>query len=170
LNGLTACADLFEKFGGHSHAAGLSIKRERVDELRRRLNEHAAAMLSDEDLQPFIMIEAELPSDALSLALAEELRALEPYGAGNPRPLFMTRNLRLLAEPRIMKEKHLKLRLAGADGRPLEAVWWNAVEELDGRTLAPGARIELAYTVEENTWQGVTRLQLNVKDLKRSDG
>jgi single-stranded-DNA-specific exonuclease len=82
----------------------------------------------------------------------------------------MTRNLRLLAEPRIMKEKHLKLRLAGADGRPLEAVWWNAVEELDGRTLAPGARIELAYTVEENTWQGVTRLQLNVKDLKRSDG
>jgi single-stranded-DNA-specific exonuclease len=169
LNGLTACADLFEKFGGHSHAAGLSIKRERVDELRRRLNEHAAAMLSDKDLQPFIMIEAELPSDALSLALAEELRALEPYGAGNPRPLFMTRNLRLMAAPRIMKEKHLKLRLAGADGRPLEAVWWNAVEELDGQTLAPGARIELAYTVEENTWQGVTRLQLNVKDLKRSD-
>ncbi|MDX6694392.1 MAG: single-stranded-DNA-specific exonuclease [Blastocatellia bacterium] len=170
LNGLTACADLFEKFGGHSHAAGLTIKRERVDELRRRLNEHAAALLSDEDLQPAIMIEAELPAAALSLALAEELRALEPYGAGNPRPLFMTRDLRLIAEPRIMKEKHLKLRLAGADGRSLEAVWWNAVEELDGQTLAPGARIELAYTVEENTWQGVTRLQLNVKDLRAGDG
>ncbi|HEY0408204.1 MAG TPA: single-stranded-DNA-specific exonuclease RecJ [Pyrinomonadaceae bacterium] len=166
LNGLTACADLFEKFGGHSHAAGLSIKRERIDELRRRLNEHAAALLREEDLQPAIIIEAELPADVLSLALAEELRALEPYGAGNPRPLFMTRNLRLLSEPRIMKEKHLKLRLAAEDGRPLEAVWWNAVEELDGQTLAPGARIELAYTVEENTWQGVTRLQLNVKDMR----
>ncbi|HEX8493095.1 MAG TPA: single-stranded-DNA-specific exonuclease RecJ [Pyrinomonadaceae bacterium] len=166
LNGLTSCADLFEKFGGHSHAAGLSIKREHIAELRRRLNEHAAALLSSEDLQPAILIDAELPAEALTLALAEELRALEPYGAGNPRPLFMTRDLRLLSEPRVMKEKHLKLCLAGLDGRPLEAVWWSGVEELDGQTLAPGTCIELAYTVEPNTWQGVTRLQLCVKDLK----
>ncbi len=169
LNGLTACADLFEKFGGHSHAAGLSIKREHIDELRRRLNEHAAALLKDEDLQPTVLIDAELPAEALALALAEELRSLEPYGAGNQRPVFMTRGLRLLAEPRVMKDKHLKLRLAGQDGRPLEAVWWSGVEELEGQTLAPGARIELAYTVEPNTWQGVTRLQLCVKDLKSSD-
>jgi single-stranded-DNA-specific exonuclease len=169
LNGLTSCADLFEKFGGHSHAAGLSIKREHIAELRRRLNEHAAANLSREDLQPAIMIDAELPAEALTLALAEELRALEPYGAGNPRPLFMTRDLRLLSEPRVMKDRHLKLRLAAADGRSLEAVWWGGVEELDGQTLAPGTRIELAYTVEPNTWQGVTRLQLCVKDMKRSN-
>jgi single-stranded-DNA-specific exonuclease len=167
LNGLTACADLFEKFGGHSHAAGLSIKRERIAELRRRLNEHAAANLSAEDLQPAVLIDAELPAAALDLALAEELRSLEPFGAGNPRPVFMTRKLRLLSEPRVMKDKHFKLRLAGADSRPLEAVWWNGVEELEGQTLAPGARIELAYTLEPNTWQGVTRLQLSVKDLKR---
>jgi single-stranded-DNA-specific exonuclease len=166
LDGLTACADLFEKFGGHSHAAGLSIKRERIPEFRRRLNEHAASLLSDEDLQPAIQIDAELPSDALNLALAEELRALEPYGAGNPRPIFMTQGLRLLSEPRVMKDKHLKLRLAGADGRPLEAVWWNAVEELEGQTLVPGISIELAYTVEPNTWQGVTRLQMSVKDMR----
>lgn len=169
LNGLTACADLFEKFGGHSHAAGLSIKREHISELRRRLNEHAAANLRDEDLQPSITIDAELPSESLTLQLAEELRQLEPYGAGNPRPLFMTGNLRVMAEPRVMKEKHLKLRLAAEDGRPLEAVWWGGVEDLDGQTLAPGARIELAYTIEPNTWQGVTRLQLCVRDMKRSD-
>jgi single-stranded-DNA-specific exonuclease len=167
LNGLTACADLFEKFGGHSHAAGLSIKREHIAELRRRLNEHAAALLKDEDLQPTVLIDAELPAEALTLALAEELRSLEPYGAGNHRPVFMTGGLRLLAEPRVMKDKHLKLRLAGQDGRPLEAVWWNGVEELEGQTFSTGARIELAYTVEPNTWQGVTRLQLCVKDLKR---
>lgn len=170
LNGLTACADLFEKFGGHSHAAGLTIKRERVAELRRRLNEHAAANLSDEDLQPAIHIDAELPVEMLTLALTEELKKLEPYGAGNPRPLFMTRSLRLLSEPRVMKEKHWKLCVAGNGQRPLEAVWWNGVEELDGRTLAPGTRIELAYTVEPNTWQGVTRLQLSVKDLKMVNG
>lgn len=168
LNGLTACADLFDKFGGHSHAAGLSIKREHISEFRRRLNEHAAAQLTDDDLVPVLHIDAELPAEMLALALAEELRALEPFGAGNPRPLFLTRNLRLNAEPRVMKEKHLKLRLADdKSGRQLEAVWWGGVEELEGRTLAPGQRIELAYTVEPNTWRGETKLQLVVKDLRK---
>jgi single-stranded-DNA-specific exonuclease len=169
LNGLTECADLFEKFGGHSHAAGLTIKREHVAELRRRLNAHAASKLSDEDLLPALRIDAELPAQSLTMDLAEDLRQLEPFGAGNPRPVFMTKKLHLMSEPRVMKEKHLKLRVAGADNRPLEAVWWDGVDKLDGRTLQAGTRIELAYTIEPNTWQGVTRLQLNVQDLKRSD-
>lgn len=165
LDGLTECADLFEKFGGHSHAAGLAIRRERIAELRRRLNEHAMLMLCDDDLLPVLRIDAELPPEALTLGLAEELRALEPYGAGNPRPVFMTRSLRVMGEPRVMKERHYKLRLMGRDGRLLEAVWWDGVEEA-GRTLGPDERIELAYTLEPNTWQGVTRLQLCVKDMK----
>jgi single-stranded-DNA-specific exonuclease len=165
LNGLTECADLFERFGGHSHAAGLAIKREHISELRRRLNEHAASSLRDEDLVPLLHIDAELPSEALTLKLAEELRALEPYGAGNPRPVFMTRNLRVMGEPRIMKERHYKLRLMGQDGPSLEAVWWDGVEEAE-RTPRPDDSIELAYSLEPNTWQGVTRLQLNVKDMR----
>ncbi len=166
LNGLTECADLFEKFGGHSHAAGLTIKRERVAELRTRLNAHAAAALSDEDLVPALQVDAELPAQSLKMELAEELKQLEPFGAGNPRPIFMTRNLQLLSEPRVLKERHLKLKVAGADGRPVEALWWDGVEELDGRTLRTASRIEMAYTVETNTWQGVTKLQLVVKDVK----
>jgi single-stranded-DNA-specific exonuclease len=166
LNGLTACADLFVKFGGHSHAAGLSIKRECLSELRRRLNEHAASFLTEQDLVPALKIDMELPAEVITLSLAEELQALEPFGAGNPRPLFLTRNLRIVAEPRIMKEKHLKLRVAGEQNRPLEAVWWSGVEELDGRTLSTGQRIELAYTIEPNTWKGETRLQLCVRDLR----
>ena len=165
LDGLTACRDLFEQFGGHSHAAGLSIKRDRIPELRRRLNEHAASHLSDEDLVPALHIDAELPTEALTLSLAEELRALEPFGAGNPRPLFVTRSLRLVTEPRVIKEKHLKLRLAGANNRPLEAIWWDGLSEME-RTLTTNTRIELAYTIEPNTWQGETRLQLCVKDLR----
>lgn len=166
LDGLTSCADLFVKFGGHSHAAGLSIKRECIAELRRRLNEHAAAMLTEQDLVPALKIDMELPAAAVTLSLAEELQALEPFGAGNPRPIFLTRDLRILSEPRIMKEKHLKLRLAGTQNRPLEAVWWSGLEELDGRTLSTGQRIELAYTIEPNTWKGETRLQLIVKDMR----
>jgi single-stranded-DNA-specific exonuclease len=167
LDGLTECADLFERFGGHSHAAGLAIRRERIEELRRRLNEHAARLLCDEDLVPQLHIDAELPAEALTLKLAEELKALEPYGAGNPRPVFMTRNLRVMGEPRIMKERHYKLRLMGQDHRLLEAVWWSGVEEAE-QTPRPDDRIELAYTLEPNTWQGVTRLQLCVQDMRKA--
>ncbi|HEX8773805.1 MAG TPA: single-stranded-DNA-specific exonuclease RecJ [Pyrinomonadaceae bacterium] len=167
LNGLTACADLFEKFGGHSHAAGLTIRRDRIPELRRRLNEHAAGSLSTEDLLPVLHIDAELPPSALSLGLTEELRRLEPFGAGNRRPVFMTRDMRVSSEPRILKERHLKMKVACSDGRTHDAIWWNGVEETGGRTLKPQDRIELAYTVEPNTWQGVTRLQLCVQDIRR---
>jgi single-stranded-DNA-specific exonuclease len=169
LDGLTACADLFEQFGGHSHAAGLAIRRDRIPELRRRLNEHAITHLSDEDLVPALHIDAELPTEALTLALAEDLRQLEPFGAGNPRPLFLTRSLRLLSEPRVMKDKHLKMRVAGKDGRPLEAVWWDGLGNME-QTLSANARIELAYTIEPNTWQGETRLQLCVKDVRADAG
>lgn len=172
LNGLTACADLFEKFGGHSHAAGLTIKRERIPELRRRLNEHAAGHLSDDDLLPVQHVDAVLPALALSLSLVEELKALEPFGAGNPRPVFMTRGMRLISEPRVIKERHLKLRVACDDSSSSssssthDAIWWSGVEEIQGRTLRAGDRIEMAYTVEPNTWQGVTRLQLCVQDVR----
>jgi single-stranded-DNA-specific exonuclease len=167
LNGLTACSDLFEKFGGHSHAAGLTIRRERIPELRRRLNEHAALCLTSEDLLPVLRVDAELPAAALSLGLAEELKKLEPYGAANPRPVFMTRDMRVTAEPRVIKERHLKLRVACADAATHDAIWWNGVEETDGRTLRAHDRIEMAYTVEPNTWQGVTRLQLCVQDVRK---
>ena len=96
LNGLTSCADLFEKFGGHSHAAGISIRSDRIAEFRRRLNAHAAACLSEDDLHPSVLIDAELSSEAVTFALANELAALEPFGAGNPRPVFLTRDLRVM--------------------------------------------------------------------------
>ncbi len=125
LNGLTSCADLFDKFGGHSHAAGITIKPERIAELRRRLNEHAAACLTAEDLQPCVHIDAELPTGEVSFELIRELQALEPYGAGNPRPVFLARNLCILSEPRLIGQRHLKMSVAGPKGRPLETIWWN---------------------------------------------
>jgi single-stranded-DNA-specific exonuclease len=165
FNGLTECADLFEKFGGHSHAAGLAIKADRIPEFRRRLNAHAASCLSEEDLQPCIYIDAELPAESVTFQLARELSALEPFGAGNPRPVFLTRNLRVISEPLVMKEQHLKLRLAGPNNRPHEAVWWRGVESC-GQTLAVNDGIEMAYTIEMNSWNNEIRLQLGVEDLR----
>lgn len=166
LDGLTACGDLFEKFGGHSHAAGLSIKREHLEEFRRRLNEHAASKLSDEDLIPLVDVDAELKAETLSLGLVEELKALEPFGAGNTRPVFLTKNLHLAFEPRVIKERHLKLSVSGADGKRHDAIWWDGVDKLEGQTLSAGSSIELAYTLDANTWNGSTKLQLCVEDVR----
>jgi single-stranded-DNA-specific exonuclease len=165
LNGLTECSDLFEKFGGHSHAAGLTIRPSRIVELRRRLNEHAAACLSEEDLQPRVNIDAELSAGLVNYDLAKQLSALEPFGAGNPRPVFLTRNLRVLSEPLILKDQHLKLRLAGPEGRPLETIWWHCMEGLE-RVPAVNASVDMAYTIETNVWNNEVRLQLCVEDLR----
>ena len=165
LNGLTACADLFEKFGGHSHAAGIAMRPERIAEFRRRLNDHAAACLTAADLEPHVHIDLELAPESVTFSFTRELDALEPFGAGNPRPVFMTRNLRCLTEPTVIKDRHLKLRLAGPQNRPLEAIWWNCIE---GETPQLNGSIELAYTLETTQWNGDYRMQLSVLDLRVS--
>ncbi len=168
LNGLTSCADLFEKFGGHSHAAGITIRADRISEFRRRLNEHAASSLTDDDLQPALHIDAELPAEAITFQLANELSSLEPFGAGNPRPVFVTRNLRRVGEPKVLKERHLKMHVSGGQGRPLETIWWNCISD-HRRTPDVNTGIELAYTIETNTWNDEVRMQLNVQDMRTTD-
>ena len=162
LNGLTSCADLFEKFGGHSHAAGITIKPERIPELRRRLNDHAAARLTAEDLQPCVHIDAEMPSEEITFELISELETLEPYGAGNPRPVFLARNLCILSEPRLIGQRHLKMSVAGPKGRPLETIWWNGAERM--ATVKNG--MDMTYTIETSNWTGETFLQLSVQDAR----
>jgi len=165
LNGLSTCSDLFDKFGGHSHAAGITIRPERIAEFRRRLNEHAASCLTDDDLQPSVLIDAELSAEQIDWNLVQELRKLEPFGAGNPRPVFCTRDLQVVSEPRVLKERHLKMNVRGPCSRPLEAVWWNCTDQAQ-RTPKVNDSIEMAYSLELNSWNDEFRLQLNVEDLK----
>jgi single-stranded-DNA-specific exonuclease len=167
FDGLTTCRDLLDKFGGHSHAAGLSIRRDRIDEFRRRLNDHAASCLTEDDLIPFVAIDAEIAAKDLGFKLSQDLQTLEPFGAGNPRPVFATRGFRIMSEPQIIKEQHLKLRVSGEDNRPMEAIWWRSVEEVDAMPQA-NQQVDLAYEFEANRWQGDVRLQLNVRDMRIS--
>lgn len=166
LDALDVCKDLFEQYGGHAAAAGMKVKSENIPELRRRLNDHAASSLTDEDLIPELLIDALVTTETLSLKLVEEIKALEPFGAGNPKPVFLTRDLVLSDEPYVMKDKHLKFRLRSREGTQFEAVWWDGVERSKGQTLKPNSSIELAYVPEANSWQGNTRLQLVVEDLR----
>jgi single-stranded-DNA-specific exonuclease len=166
LKGLDSCKDLFEQFGGHAAAAGVKIKAENIAKLCELLNKHAIENLTEEDLIPQLKVDAQVSSQTMDLSVVEELKMLEPFGAGNPKPVFVTRDLFLVDEPFVMKEKHLKMRLADAGGKTFEAVWWDGVDKSKERTLKPRTRIELAYTPEANTWQGNTRLQLVVEDLR----
>jgi single-stranded-DNA-specific exonuclease len=168
LDGLTACADLLETFGGHAQAAGLTIRRENIPELRRRLHEHASKFALDgaEECAPVVKVDAELPGSALTLALADELERLEPFGAQWPRPVFLSRNLRVVKEARVLKERHLKFEVAAGDNtRPIEALWWGGAETATA-TPRPGDRIELAYAIETNTWRDEKRLQLIVQEMR----
>jgi single-stranded-DNA-specific exonuclease len=166
VDALAECSDILEQFGGHSAAAGLQMKSDRVGELRERLNSGASKVFFGNEPERVLAIDAPVAASTVTLELHSELAKLEPFGQGNPKPVFSTKGLMLRGEPFVMKEKHLRLNLVDSDGRRHEAVWWSGVEQLSGRTLCAGDYIELAYSLETNTWQGQTRLQLVVKELK----
>jgi len=168
LNALEAAQDLLEQFGGHRAAAGLKIRSERISELRRRLSDYADEVLKLEDLEPELNIDAVLLPESVDLKLVSALSALEPFGQGNPKPIFVTKDLTLREDPFVMKEKHLKLKLESESGCRLEAVWWDGVDRSKGRTLRRDSRIELAYVVEVNNWQGNRKIQLVVEDFREA--
>ncbi|HET9531839.1 MAG TPA: single-stranded-DNA-specific exonuclease RecJ, partial [Blastocatellia bacterium] len=138
LDGLSTCAELFERFGGHSHAAGLAVRAENVDELRRRLNEHARKVLKEEDLIPIIDIDYRLPLKQATLELMEELMQLEPHGPGNPQPVFETQGAQIVSAPRVLKDKHLKFRVLQGN-RWLDCLWWGAGAR--AADIFPGDRV-----------------------------
>jgi single-stranded-DNA-specific exonuclease len=166
LNALEHCGDLFDQFGGHAAAAGMKIPTDRIEDLMKALDAYAAETLTDDDLTPTLNIDARMSAETLGLQILKELDKFEPFGAGNPKPVFVTGGLTVRGEPRVMKEKHLKLYLESDAGKRFEAVWWDGVDRSKGQTLDHGSRIEVAYTTELNVWQGTQRLQLVVQDIR----
>jgi single-stranded-DNA-specific exonuclease len=130
LNALESCADLFTRYGGHAHAVGFSLPVANLPELRSRLDDYARAHLTLADFEPALNVDAELALDQVTPELFNLLQRLEPFGVGNPQPVFAARAVRLMASPRIMKDKHVKLKLAPAIGSLLRP------SNLDGPNLA----------------------------------
>ena len=112
LNALESCAPLFTRFGGHAHAVGFSMPAANLLELRAHLDTYARSCLTLADFEPVLDLDAELSFDQITHDLFQALRRLEPFGTGNPEPVFAARNLRLMAPPRVLKEKHVKLKLS----------------------------------------------------------
>jgi single-stranded-DNA-specific exonuclease len=116
LNALESCAGLFTRFGGHAHAVGFSLPAANLPELRAHLDDYARARLTLADFEPALNFDAELSLDQVTPEFFNLLQRLEPFGVGNPQPVFAARSVRLMASPRIMKDKHVKLKLAPATG------------------------------------------------------
>lgn len=166
VDALDKCRTLFLQYGGHAAAAGLTLRTENIGQLKEELNSIAAPANGNAEWIPILEIDARVSSATLGLEIVNELARFEPYGIGNRIPILMTSGLKIIGEPRVMKNKHLKLDLIDGAGKKFEAVWWDGVERSIGRTLRPGTGIEVAYKAAANHWQGQTRLQLVVEDIR----
>ncbi|MCI0624748.1 MAG: single-stranded-DNA-specific exonuclease RecJ [Acidobacteria bacterium] len=164
LNALECCRDLFDRFGGHAQAAGFQIPTEHIDELRRRLNLHAATVVTEQDLEPSLEIDSELRLSDIDEGLFQDVEKLSPFGPANPQPLFVARDLAIIAEPRILKGKHLKFRVE-QDGKALDVIGWNMAHR-HPISLTAERKLSLAFTIVSAAYQGIRSLQLVVKDIK----
>jgi single-stranded-DNA-specific exonuclease len=160
---LCQCGNFLEGYGGHRYAAGLSISRENLPSFRKRINEIAFQMLRDEDLIPRIDVDAEVGLPEITPRLITEIENLAPFGPENRRPVFVTRNVRLKSEPRTVGKNHLKMMLT--DGRTAcEAMWFGMADVTSVSFARDG--MDIAYSPDVNTYDGLTCVQLLIKDVK----
>ncbi len=136
LEAIESCGALFSRYGGHAHACGFAMPSANVDELRTRLDAFARARLTLADLKPTLDFEEELWLGDITPDLFQALQLLEPYGVGNPEPVFSARGVQLAAPPRILKEKHVKLKFrAGNRVEKIEAPVSEESEELSATAI-----------------------------------
>ena len=166
LGALEHCGDLFTRFGGHRHAAGLTIETGRLKALRTRLTAFADDRLGPDDLTPRLRVDRRLPLAAITPAVVEGLRAMEPFGAGNPRPVFHTGPVELARGPRVMKSRHLSMAVR-QDTRVFRAVAWRMAERAEFVTRH-GDALDVAFNLTENHYRGEHTVELSVADIRQA--
>lgn len=164
---IDSCRDLLTNFGGHKFAAGLSMHIADLPEFQRRFEEYVASHITPEQLMPTIEVEAEVELSDMDWKMYKILQALEPFGPGNERPLFLCRHLINNRNTRAVSEgKHLHLdltdRVVAMDGI--------AFGQGDKAThLQNGNSVDICFYLEENTYRGRTTLQMNAQDIKLNE-
>lgn len=177
---MVKCQDLFRKFGGHPMAAGFSLPRSRIDEMRRRLNENCT--MTEEDMAEKIMVDVPMPINYIRESLVEELSVLEPFGNGNEKPLFAERHLKLLSARILGKNANvLKLQVANATGCTMEALYFGIPDNIlsyltdkygknEVQKLLWGKvnqiEMDLIYYPSINEYQGRRTLQIVIKNFR----
>lgn len=154
---LSECRDLFEKFGGHELAAGMSIREEKIVDFRKTFER--AVRESNVGLISRLNIDCLVDLADIDDSLVSELDLLAPFGIGNPEPLLLSRSVEVVSQ-RVFKDKHLGLKLKGRE-RILDAIWFNLRE-----LVTVPNRIDIVFTPEFNTWNGKKEIRLRIRDVK----
>jgi single-stranded-DNA-specific exonuclease len=178
LNALESCPKLFTRFGGHSHAVGFSLPSSNVEELRTQLDTYARARLSLEDFDPVLEADAELSLEEITPELFAAIEQIEPFGAGNHAPVFISRSVRLMAPPKVIKDKHVRLRVAPPmsnnrkDGQnwknfiSYDALGWRMAERFQQEKILAGDSFDIAFTLEQNDHPEFGGLELTLRDFQ----
>ncbi len=160
VQGMRRCADLLERFGGHEYAAGLSIREENLGPFAGRFDEVATESLSEEDLLPYLDIDAEVDFRQLSLGLVRQMRLLSPFGVGNPEPVFQTRGVEVCERRDFNRVSRFRLR---HNDHTVTAVIFGPPEDLPVRVTD---NVDIAYRLRENEWQGTCSMELRLLDVR----
>ena len=176
LEALESCPELFTRFGGHSHAVGCALPTCNLDELRARLDSYARLRLTPEDFIPLLEYDAEIALDEVNRDFWLALQKLEPFGSGNPFPTFVARRTKLVQPPRVLKEKHIKLRAIPGDPnsnggrfqRAYDVLGWRMAERMSQDSLLAGDILDLAFSVDYNEHPEFGGVQLSLIDFARS--
>jgi len=167
LGALERCAHLLMRFGGHKQAAGLTLDAKRIRDLRLAVNDVADETLGPDDLMPRLRIDGGLTFREITGGVAAGVLALAPFGAGNPRPVFSARGVEIIDGPRKLKERHLKMALK-QDGRIFRAIAWRAAERHE-QLAERKAALDVAFSLEQNQYNGETYTELTLADLRKQD-
>jgi len=167
LQALQHCDNYLIKYGGHALAAGLTLLSNDVDAFRSKINEYARHVILPGDLIPELNIDAFLELNQISFKFLDEINELAPFGEGNPIPIFATKNCKVYSGPWLLKDKHLKIKV-GNVLQNFDAVWWKKGSLFD--RLIYEKLISVAYSIHLNEYQGISNLQLNLKDIQFSSG
>jgi single-stranded-DNA-specific exonuclease len=158
------CSDLLEQYGGHTHAAGLTLKLENVKPFAEKFERIVAANIEERSLTPEIEYDAEIPLRAISPKFFNVLKQFSPFGPGNQNPVFMSKNVWDVGDVMIVGNNHLKMSLTQEEGgRIFKAIAFGLGEHYD--KVSQGISFDICYSVEENHFNGHVNLQLNIKDI-----
>ncbi|PZR41589.1 MAG: single-stranded-DNA-specific exonuclease RecJ [Azospira oryzae] len=162
---ISQCSDLLEKFGGHKYAAGLTLHPDNLEAFQKRFEEVVAASLTEEMRVPVIDIDMMIPFDAITPKFFKILKQMAPFGPENHRPVFESQEVFVQNSLANFKDRHLRF-LAGQAGNAnvINAVGFDLIEHYD--RIANGDRFRMAYTLEESTYNGMTSMQIRIKDIK----
>jgi single-stranded-DNA-specific exonuclease len=163
VEAIRACAGNFIAGGGHAMAAGLSIHEGQIDGFRKTFAEYVLKTTSEEQRQPKLTYDAEISFDQLSLEFLASYDLLQPFGNGNPQPVFISRAIGLSRSPQHMKNHHLRLMLRQGYHEQ-DAVFFGG-----GEYPLPDPPWDIAFTIDRNTFRGRTTLQLNIQDVRAAE-